>query len=148
MKISPSVLSANLADLANECASVARDGADWIHLDVMDGAFVPNLTFGAPVIRWARPATKLPFDVHLMIEEPIRYIDDFARAGADFLTVHIEACKDIEATIAAIRKAGARVGVSVKPNTPVEVLYPLLDRMDLALIMTVEPGFGGQGLIE
>ncbi len=148
IKISPSVLSANLADLAAECSSIERDGADLIHLDVMDGSFVPNITFGAPVIKWARPAAKIPFDVHLMIEEPIRYIEDFAKAGADIITVHIEACSDINATLDKIHGYGIKTGVSVKPNTPVEVLYPLLDKIDMVLIMTVEPGFGGQGLIE
>lgn len=148
IKISPSVLSANLADLAAECSSIERDGADLIHLDVMDGSFVPNITFGAPVIKWARPAAKIPFDVHLMIDEPIRYIEDFAKAGSDIITVHIEACSDINATLDKIHSYGIKTGVSVKPNTPVEVLYPLLDKIDMVLIMTVEPGFGGQGLIE
>ncbi len=148
IKISPSVLSANLADLAAECASIERDGADLIHLDVMDGNFVPNITFGAPVIKWARPAAEIPFDVHLMIDEPIRYIEDFAKAGSDIITVHIEACSDINATLDKIHSYGIKTGVSVKPNTSVEVLYPLLDKIDMVLIMTVEPGFGGQGLIE
>lgn len=148
IKISPSVLSANLADLANECASIERDGADLIHLDVMDGSFVPNITFGAPVIKWARPAAKIPFDVHLMIDEPIRYIEDFAKAGADIITVHIEACSDVNATVDKIHSFGVQAGVVVKPNTPVDVVYPLLDKLEMVLIMTVEPGFGGQGLIE
>lgn len=148
IKISPSVLSANLADLAAECAAIERDGADLIHLDVMDGHFVPNITFGAPVIKWARPAAKITFDVHLMIEDPIRYVEDFAKAGADIITVHIEACHDINATIDKIHSLGIKAGVSVKPNTPVEVVYPLLDKIEMVLIMTVEPGFGGQGLIE
>ncbi len=148
IKISPSVLSANLADLAAECASIERDGADLIHLDVMDGNFVPNITFGAPVIKWARPAAKIPFDVHLMIDEPVRYIEDFAKAGSDIITVHIEACNDINATLDKIHSFGIKAGVSVKPNTPVDVLYPLLDKINMVLIMTVEPGFGGQGLIE
>ncbi len=148
IQISPSVLSANLADLANECASIERDGADLIHLDVMDGSFVPNITFGAPVIKWARSAAKIPFDVHLMIDEPIRYIEDFAKAGADIITVHIEACSDINATVEKIHSCGIKAGVVVKPNTPVDVVYPLLDKLEMVLIMTVEPGFGGQGLIE
>ena len=148
IKISPSVLSANLAKLADECATIEQDGADYIHLDVMDGSFVPNITFGAPVIKWARYAAKIPFDVHLMIDEPIRYIEDFVKAGADIITVHIEACKDIEATVDKIHELGVKAGVSVKPTTPVDVLYPLLDKIDMALVMTVEPGFGGQGLIK
>ena len=148
IQISPSVLSANLADLANECASIERDGADLIHLDVMDGSFVPNITFGAPVIKWARPAAKIPFDVHLMIDEPIRYIEDFAKAGADIITVHIEACGDIHATVDKIHSFNIKAGVVVKPNTPIDVVYPLLDKIEMVLIMTVEPGFGGQGLLE
>ena len=148
IKISPSVLSANLAKLYDECTSIELDGADLIHLDVMDGSFVPNITFGAPIIKCARTAAKIPFDVHLMIDEPIRYIEDFANAGADIITVHIEACSDIDATIDKIHEFGKKAGVSVKPKTPVDRLYGLLDKIDMALVMTVEPGFGGQGLIK
>ena len=142
------MLACDFTRMGEEVRRITRGGADWVHLDVMDGGFVPNISFGPAVIAALRKETDLPFDVHLMINEPIRYIADFAKAGADILTVHIEACSDLGATIDAIRAAGVRVGVSVKPNTPAEALFPWLNKIDMALVMTVEPGFGGQGLIE
>lgn len=143
--VSPSLLSADFSDLRNELASVAQ--APWLHLDVMDGEFVPNITFGAPVIKKLRPHSAQVFDTHLMINDPIRYIGDFAAAGADIITVHTEACGDIDAVIDMIHAKGKKAGLSVKPGTPVEVLYPYIGKIELALIMTVEPGFGGQKLI-
>ncbi len=148
IKISPSVLSADLSKLHTECEHIQQDGADYIHLDVMDGNFVPNITFGAPVIKCARSAANITFDVHLMIDDPIRYIKDFAEAGSDIVTVHYEACHDVMATLDLIHSYGKKAGLSVKPATPVDRIYPFLEKIDMALIMTVEPGFGGQGLIK
>ena len=145
--ISPSVLAADFSRLGEEVNKVYRAGAKYIHLDVMDGAFVPNISFGMPVIASLRKATEAFFDVHLMIEEPIRYVDDFKKAGAELLTVHYESCNDFPATLRAIRESGMKVSASVKPATPVEVLFPYLEELDMVLIMTVEPGFGGQKLI-
>jgi ribulose-phosphate 3-epimerase len=143
--IAPSILSADFTHLASEIEDVERAGCDFIHVDVMDGHFVPNLTIGPVVVKWMRKATKLPLDVHLMIEEPERYIDDFKRAGADWLTVHYEACNsDLGGTIQKIKRAGLKCGVSLKPGTAAEVLGPFLQEIDLVLVMTVEPGFGGQ----
>lgn len=144
MLIAPSILSADFSKLGEEIRDVSQAGADWIHLDVMDGRFVPNLTFGAPVIEAVRGFTALPFDVHLMIEEPHRYIDDFCKAGADLISFHVEAEPDISGTIAAIKAHGVRAALAVKPGTPVESVYPYLDDISMVLVMTVEPGFGGQ----
>ncbi len=147
IKLSPSVLACDFGRLAEEIKTVDAAGAEYIHLDVMDGAFVPNISFGPPVIGAVRGATNKVFDVHLMIEEPIRYIDDYKKAGADILTVHLEACKHIHSTIQAIKAAGMKVGVSINPGTPVTALEPVLADVDMVLIMTVNPGFGGQSFI-
>ncbi len=145
--ISPSLLAADFANLASDIKRISDAGANYLHLDVMDGAFVPNMSFGAPVIACLRPVTNLIFDVHLMINDPIRYIDDFVKAGADIITVHLESMSDPDAVLAAIRAHQVRVGLAISPATPVESIYPYLDRIDMALIMTVVPGFGGQSLI-
>lgn len=148
MKISPSMLSCDFSNLQKEVERVTKAGADYIHLDVMDGNFVPNLTFGAPVIKAIRKHTDLPFDVHLMIENPNRYIKDFANAGSDIITFHVEAEENINETILEIKKYGIKAGLSVKPKTPIEAIFAYLDKIDWVLIMTVEPGFGGQKFME
>lgn len=147
IKISPSVLAADFAHLGDEVDDVVRAGADMVHLDVMDGRFVTNISFGLPVIESLRKHTDAFFDVHLMIEEPERYVTRFIAAGADLVTIHAEACADIAATLQTIRAHGARAALSVKPGTPVETVYPYLSLCDMILIMTVEPGYGGQALI-
>lgn len=147
LKISPSILSADFADLAGELHRVEAAGADWIHLDVMDGHFVPNITFGPPVIAKLRPHSKLPFDVHLMIEYPEQFIDAFAKAGSDLVSVHAEACTHLHRVLGQIRDAGMKAGVVLNPHTPVAMVENVLDMVDLVLIMSVNPGFGGQRFI-
>ncbi|OPY84421.1 MAG: Ribulose-phosphate 3-epimerase [Syntrophus sp. PtaU1.Bin208] len=146
-KIAPSILSADFSRLGEEIAAVEAAGADWIHIDVMDGHFVPNLTIGPPVVRSLRKTTGLPFDVHLMIEKPEAHLDAFIDAGSDLLTVHLEAANHLHRTIAHIKERGIRAGVSVNPATPLALLEEILPDLDLLLIMTVNPGFGGQQFI-
>ena len=146
--VAPSILSADFAKLGEDIRKVEQAGADWIHVDVMDGHFVPNLTIGAPVVKSLRPVTQLPLDVHLMIEEPERYLEDFAKAGADYLTIHVEATNKVEPALRRIRELGMKPGITLRPGTPVEDLYPFLKWVDLILVMTVEPGFGGQSFME
>jgi len=146
-KIAPSILSADFSRLGEEIAAVEAAGADWIHIDVMDGHFVPNITIGPPVLRSLRKVTRLPFDVHLMIEKPEAHLDAFIDAGCDLLTVHLEAASHLHRTIACIKERGIRAGVSVNPATPLVLLEDILPDLDLLLIMTVNPGFGGQRFI-
>jgi len=146
-KIAPSILSADFGRLAEEITAVEKAGADWIHIDVMDGHFVPNITIGPSVVSSLRKVTKLPFDVHLMIENPERYVETFARAGSDFITVHLEACHHLHRIVTLIRETGARAGVSLNPATPLALIEPILPDIDLLLVMSVNPGFGGQSFI-
>lgn len=148
IKISPSVLAADFTRLGEQIKKAEDGGADYLHLDVMDGVFVPNISFGIPVIKSLRKNSKLFFDVHLMIIDPIRYIKAFSDAGADLITFHYESCKNIRETIQAIKDEGKKVGVSVKPGTSAGVLKPYINDIDLILVMTVEPGFGGQKFME
>lgn len=147
IKIAPSILSADFARLGEEIRAVEQGGADYIHVDVMDGHFVPNITIGPPVVQALRRTTGLPLDVHLMIENPDRYVPEFARAGADILTVHLEATPHLHRTVQLIRSLGKRAGVSINPATPASALEVILDEIDLVLVMTVNPGFGGQEFI-
>lgn len=146
--IAPSILSADFGRLAEEIRAVEEAGADWIHVDVMDGHFVPNLTIGPAVIEAARAATRLPLDVHLMIESPDTFIERYAEAGADRIAVHVEACPHLHRTLAHVREAGARAGVALNPATPATTIEPILGDVDQVLVMTVNPGFGGQKFIE
>jgi ribulose-phosphate 3-epimerase len=148
IKIAPSILNADFGHLAEAVQRAEAGGADWIHVDVMDGAFVPNLTLGPMVVEGIRRATRLPLDVHLMIDDPRRYIADFRKAGADGLTIHLEADRHPHRTLGEIRALGARAGLAVNPGTPVSLARDLVDEMDLFLVMSVNPGFGGQTFIE
>lgn len=144
MKVSPSILTCDFARLAEELAFVERSGADMVHLDVMDGVFVPNLSFGPPVIQRLRPCSSMFFDVHLMMQYPHRLIDAFADAGADLINFHLECDSPIDETLDAIRGKGKKAALTLKPRTPAEAVFPYLDKVDMVLVMTVEPGFGGQ----
>ena len=144
IKLSPSALSCNFANAGVQIQASRDGGAEYLHLDVMDGIFVPNISFGQPVVKSLALCTDMVIDTHLMITEPIRYIEDFARAGSDIITVHVEACEDVRATLQKIKDCGKKVGLSIKPKTPVSEIVPYLDMCDLVLVMTVEPGFGGQ----
>jgi ribulose-phosphate 3-epimerase len=145
--VAPSILSADFARLGEEVSAVEKAGADWIHVDVMDGRFVPNLTIGPPVVKALRKVTKLPLDVHLMIVEPEKYVEAFAEAGADTITIHVEACTHLHRTLCHIRSLGKRAGVVLNPSTHEDTLRYVIDVVDLVLVMSVNPGFGGQSFI-
>ena len=148
-KIAPSILSADFANLERDIRNIEENGADFVHVDVMDGIFVPNITIGIPVVKAIRPVTKLPLDVHLMIDRPVRYVEEFVKAGADFVTIHIEADQPQNTLeeLDKIRALGCKAGIVLKPKTPAEAAIPYLEKCDMILIMTVEPGFGGQSFM-
>lgn len=145
--LAPSILAADFCELAHQIQMTEKHGAEYLHFDVMDGMFVPSISFGAPVLQSIKKATNQVLDVHLMVVEPIRYIADYAKAGADMITIHLEACEDVMATIKAIKELGVKCGVSIKPKTEVSEVLPYLDFVDMVLVMCVEPGFGGQSFI-
>lgn len=146
--LSPSILAADFAKLGEQIKTIDENGAEYIHVDVMDGIFVPSISFGMPVIKSIRKETKRVFDVHLMITEPVRYLEDFADAGADLITIHVEACRDVAATLREIKKLGVKAAIAFNPQTPVGAVRPYLEYCDMVLLMSVNPGFGGQKFIE
>ena len=146
--VAPSILSADFSNLKDDCTLINDSEADWYHIDVMDGVFVPNISFGMPIIKAIKPLAKKPFDVHLMIVDPDRYIQDFKKVGADHLTVHYEACTHLHRTLQAIREAGMKTGVALNPHTPVHLLKDTINEIDIVCLMSVNPGFGGQSFIK
>ena len=146
--LAPSILSADFCELGKQIEEIERAGAQYLHVDVMDGIFVPSISFGMPIVSCVRPRTGMFMDVHMMVTKPERYVEEFIRCGADGVTIHEEACDCVEETLLRIRELGAKAGLAVNPETPVEKLYPYLDKLDMALIMTVHPGFGGQKYID
>ena len=146
--VSPSLLAADFTNLAKEIERTKESGADMLHLDIMDGIFVTNLSFGVPVVQALRKITDITFDTHLMTQDPIRLVEKFAKAGSDYITFHFESDSDVSETLKLIKSFGVKTGISVKPKTPIEAIYPYLDELDLVLIMTVEPGYGGQSFME